>query len=329
MARRDLWTGGALVVSMGLAAWAGAAEREVVEAILARVNDRVVTVSEFSERLRQDAAQIDPPPTAETIDDFAAQLLDNVVNEMVLLERAVEKGIVADDEAIDQYIDSLRQETGLEDDAAFAEALRQSFMTVEDLRERYRRSFLIQRASQGETQPTELTEQEIRDIYEAEKEQFAVPAKVELEQIVFPVAEDGSDRDQVRRRVEGLLERVREGSDLTAEATLAGVEVQELDGIPVQDLRPELKEVLADVAEGEFTEPLANPGGWVVLRLVRRVPAGHLDFEEVKEQIRRRESERRFMEERRAFVDRLKERYLVEVHEDRLAAIVDQVTGDA
>lgn len=177
MARRDLWTGGALVVSMGLAAWAGAAEREVVEAILARVNDRVVTVSEFSERLRQDAAQIDPPPTAETIDDFAAQLLDNVVNEMVLLERAVEKGIVADDEAIDQYIASLRQETGLEDDAAFAEALRQSFMTVEDLRERYRRSFLIQRASQGETQPTELTEQEIRDIYEAEKEQFAVPAK--------------------------------------------------------------------------------------------------------------------------------------------------------
>jgi parvulin-like peptidyl-prolyl isomerase len=305
-----------------------ATEREVVEAILARVNDRVITVSEFAKRVQQDAAQLDPPPAPEDLGDFAAALLDNVVNEMVLLERAVEKGVTVDEEILDGAIDNLRAEAGLEDEATFREALAQSMMTEEDLRNRYRRSFMIQRASQGETQPTELTEEELRVTYEAERDRYAVPEKIELEQLVFPVAEDGGDFDDVLRRAQSMLGRVSEGSDLKAEATLAGVELQSLGGIPVEDLRPELRERLDGVPEGGFTEPMENPGGIVVLRVIDRIPAGFREFDEVREQIRRREAERLFFEARQGFVDRLKGRYLVEVHEERLGPIVARLVGN-
>jgi parvulin-like peptidyl-prolyl isomerase len=328
MTRREQWIA-TLGILAALGATAGqAAEREVVEAILARVNDRVITVSEFATRIQQDASQLDPPPAPEELGDFAASLLENVVNEMVLLERAVEKGVTVDEDIIDGAIENLRAEAGLDDETAFRQALEQSRMNEEELRERYRRSFLIQRASQGETQPTELTEEELRMTYEAEKERYAVPEKVELEQMVFPVAEDESDLDEVLRRAEAMLGRVAEGSDLKAEATLAGVELQSLGGIPLMDLRPELLARLEGVPEGGFTEPMQNPGGIVVLRVIDRIPAGHREFEEVREQIRRREAERLFFEARQGFVDRLKERYLVEVHEERLEPIVARLVGN-
>ena len=39
------------------------AERVVVEGIMVRVNDRIVTISEFTERLRQELTQLTTPPS--------------------------------------------------------------------------------------------------------------------------------------------------------------------------------------------------------------------------------------------------------------------------
>ena len=69
--------------------------------------------------------------------------------------------------------------------------------------------------------------------YETDKERFRVPAKVELEQIFFAADGDQAADSQTRRVAQGLVDRVREGSDLRAEVTLAGAEIQELGAIPV------------------------------------------------------------------------------------------------
>jgi len=301
------------------------AERQTLEAILIRVNDRIMTVSEFRDRLQQDLMQLQGQPSNEEVRDYADQLLNSYVNEMVLLERAQEKGIVVDEEAIDQAIDSMRQEQGMEDDEIFRSALKDSGLTEEDLRERYARSFMIQRAAQGEIKPAEITEEELRMMYQDEKESYAVPEKVRLEQMIFKVAEDGSDVDDVARRASAMLERVDAGADLQAEATLAGVSLQDLGDIPVQDLRPELREMLDDLGAGEFAAPAVSPGGIQVLRLVERIPAGYQPFEEVESVIRRREMERLFNAQRNGFVEELKKNYLVEVFENRMDLVLQGI----
>lgn len=304
------------------------AERQTLEAILVRVNDRIMTVTEFRLRLEQDMGQLERPPSAVEARDYAQQLLDNYVNEMVLLERAQEKGIVPDEEAITRTIDGMREEQGMLDDDVFRDALEESGMTEEDLRDRYARSFMIQRAAQGEFKPTEITEEELRMMYEDEKENYAVPAKVALEQMIFQVAEDGSDETEVLRRVTAMLDRVGEGADLQAEATLAGVSIQDLGAIPVQDLREELRDVLEPLAAGDLTDAFLSPGGVQVLRLVERIPAGYVDFEEVESSIRRRETERLFMAQRNGFVEDLKENYLVEVFDERIDLVLSEVDFD-
>jgi parvulin-like peptidyl-prolyl isomerase len=302
-----------------------AGERLVIEAILIRVNDRIMTVGDFRQRLQVELSQIPAPPTGEALRTFCQRLFESVLDEMVLLERAQEKRIIVDEEMVDQAIDNLREENNLQDDAAFDQALESAGLSEEKLRERYRRSMLIQRTAQSEVKPSEITEEQLRQRYEAELDSYRIPAKVELEQLFFPIAADGSDRDEVLRRARGVVDRVRQGNDLKAEATLAGIQLQELGAIPEADLRPDLRQLLEGLEDNELTNPLDTGGGIQVIRLVRRMEAGVQLFDEVKELIRRQVSLETYEQQTRGVVERLKEQYLVQIDEDRLAEIIDQV----
>lgn len=323
---RRKWVGAiatALVVSS--VAWGG--DRQVVEAILVRVNDRIVTISDFRERLEVELSQLPSRPEGEELDRFAHQFFQAQVDELILLERAREKKLTVEDEMVDKAIAELREQNQLQDDAAFKAALAGAGLTEQALRDRYRHNMLLQRAVQSEIKPSEITEEEIRQRYEANKEQYRVPAKVELEQVFLPAADDGADRRQVMLTAQGLVERVRGGADLRAEATLAGAEIQELGAIPETDLRAELQQILAPLADNGLSDPLETAGGVQVVRLVRRIPAGYQPFEEVEESIRRQLSQGAYQDQTKGMVERLKGEYLVEIHEDRLDRIIVELGG--
>jgi parvulin-like peptidyl-prolyl isomerase len=311
-----------VLISFGLAAVAGAAGRELVEAILVRVNDRIVTMSDFQERLNVELSQLPSPPRGTELEQYAREVFETTVDELVLLERASEKDLTVDDAMVDSAIAELREQNELQDDAAFEAALEGAGLTVEGLRERYRHNILLQRAVQGEVKATQITEEEVRQRYDADKEQYRVPAKVELQQAFIPVAANGADRSQVLRTAQGLVERVRQGADLQAEAILAGAEIQELGAIPLEDLREDLRRLLEPLSDGDLADPVETAGGVQIIRLVQRIPAGYQPFDEVKETIRRQLSQSSYQSQTKGMVERLKQEYLVEIHEERLEEII-------
>ncbi len=313
------------VLTIVISAAMAAAEREVIETILVRVNDRIVTVNDFKIRLRQELAQVSPMPTGKDLRDYTEGLFQTLVDEMVLLERAEERRVQVDDQSVDAAIHGLREQNDLLDDAAWEAALESSNMSLDDLRERYRQTILLSRTVQSEIRPTEITEEEVRIRYEKEKDLYKVPAKVKLEQLFFPIAENGSNQAEVTRIARGLVQRVSEGSDLRAEATLAGVEVQELGSIPIADLRGDLRAALDGVAGGGFTEPLETAGGIQVIHLVERIPESYQTFEEVEEDIKRRMSANSYQEQSRGLVNRLRQEYLVTIDQKQLDFILGVV----
>ena len=313
------------VLAFATTATTAIAERQVLETILVRVNDRIVTVNDFKLRLRQELAQISPVPQGKDLRDYTEGLFDTMIDEMLLLERAEDRRVVIDEETVDSAINGLREENDLLDDAAWATALESSGMSIDTLRERYRQTILLSRTVQSEVRPTEITEEEVRIRYEEEKNLYKVPAKVELEQLFFPIAENGSDEDEVTRVARGLVQRVSEGSDLRAEATLAGVEIQELGSIPIADLRGDLRSALDGVTDGGFTEPLVTAGGVQVIHLVERISEGYQPFEEVEDEIMRRMSSDAYQSQSRGLVERLREEYLVEIDQVQLDYILDIV----
>jgi parvulin-like peptidyl-prolyl isomerase len=316
---------GILVGMMLMVPAARGAERVVVEATLVRVNERIVTISDFTDRLRQELAQMPSPPNNEELRKYADMLLNEMVSELVLLERATEKRLTVDDEAVDRALDNLREENNLQDDEDWKKALESAGLTIETLRERYRRQMLLQRAVQGEIRPVEITEEELRRQYEVEKERFRVPAKFELQQIFL--SEDGSSPAELMRRAQGIVDRARAGADLKAEATLAGSQLQSLGEIPVEDCRPELREALATLDDGGITDPLSVAGGVQIVKLLERIPAGYEPFDEVVDRIRRERSAESYEGQTRGLVEKLKQQYLVEVHREYLDTVFANLGG--
>lgn len=317
-----------VVVSVFLAVLACAAaaeDRVVLEGILVRVNDNIVTISDFTKRLRVELAQQPSAPTEDEIRQLTETMLREIVDELVLLERASEKHIEVSEKMVDQALQNLREENNLLEDEAWAQAVESSGLTIDQLRDRYRRTILLQRAVQGEVRPLEITEEELRRVYQQQIEQYSVPEKVELEQVF--IAADGNDVDDALRRAQGMVARVRDGADLKAEAILAGSQLQNLGAIPVADCRPELKAALAEIEDGGVTDPMVVPGGVQVILLVETIPAGYQPFEEVVDSIRRQESAESYEGQTRGLVDKLKKEYLVEVHEERLAIVYRNLGG--
>jgi parvulin-like peptidyl-prolyl isomerase len=314
-----------VVALMAMVMVAGAGERILLEGSLVRVNDRIVTVSEFTERVRQELSQAPQIPTGEELQQFVEMLLQEIVNELVLMERATEKRLEVDEQMVDQAIANLREENNLQDDQAWEQALSSSGLTIDNLRERYRRTILLQRAVQGEVRPVEITEEELRRQYEEEKDRYLVPAKVELEQVFISADDDGASSAKAEQIARGMVSRVRDGADLKAEATLAGAELQDLGAIPVDDCRADLTQALEGLADGGLTEPLPVPGGFQVIRLVRRIPEGYQPFEEVMAELRRKRSAESYESQTRGLVEKLRKEYLVEVHDEYLDQVFAQL----
>jgi len=304
---------------------AGAGERTVVEGILARVNDRIITISDFRTRLHQEISQVPQAMSPEDRQKFARGLFDSMVEELVLLERADEKKLTVDKKSVDGAIEGLRERNNLKDDAAFAKALASAGLNEASLRERYRQSILLRRVVQSEIKPTQITAQEVQDLYDKDKEEFKTPPKVKLGQLFFPVGNDAGEREGVLRRVRGLVSRVRNGADLSAEATLAGVQYQDLGEVPIGDLRDEVRQAIGPLEKGDITDPIVTAGGFQVIRLEGRIPAGYVPFEKVEEQLRRRLSQDAYQKQSKGLVDRLKKEYLVEVHEDLFKQVLAEL----
>lgn len=313
------------VVLTALAAMVVAQERTVLEGILVRVNDRIITISDFTKRLQTELSQMPSAPSEEELQQFTEMMLNEMVNELILLERAAEKRVEVNEQMVDQSLEGLREENNLQDDEAWEQALESSGLTVEQLRDRYRRTILLQRTVQAEIRPIEITEEELRIQYDLEIESYAVPEKVVLEQVF--IAADGPNDDDAVRRADGMVSRVRDGADFTAEATLAGSQLQDLGAIPVADCRPELKAALENIEDGGVTDPLTVPGGVQIIRLVETIPAGYQPFDEVVDDIRRQRSAESYQGQTQGLVEKLKKEYLVEIHQERLALVFRNLGG--
>ena len=101
--------------------------------------------------------------------------------------------------------------------------------------------------------------------------------------------------------------------------------MQPLGAIPTADLRNDLRRALEGVPDGGFTDPLITAGGVQVIHLVDRIPEGYQPFEEVEEDIKRRMSADSYQSQSQAFVEKLKEEYLVEIDQKQLDHILAMV----
>jgi peptidyl-prolyl cis-trans isomerase SurA len=149
-----------------------------------------------------------------------------VINDQILLKMANDSGLNATDAEVDVKFNEFKSQYTNE---KFNELLSQQKMTVDEIRAELRKSITIDKLVNKEiTSKISVTEGEIKDFYDKNKDSFNLPESYHVAHIlVTPVADpqitnakndDAKNADQARQKAAQLLKQIQGGADFAAVA---------------------------------------------------------------------------------------------------------------
>ena len=323
-----------VLVALAFAAAAlGVARAEIIEQILVRVNGEIFTKSEFESRqvtaLRQLGQQFDPNSALgdaqlrKMIEDITPELIVNVVDEMLIVQRGKELGYRLGDEQFQSILANIKTENKLETDAQFEAALKQENMTMAELRRSLERQMIISRVRQNEVLGRiAVSEQEARRYYDAHLDEFTKPGTVTLREIFVSVPGDG-----VTLNV-GADEAAAEKAAKIRARALAGESFEKLAAdlsdapsksnagligpLNLGDLAPDLRKLVEEMKAGSVSETLRTPRGYQILKLESSTPDETMPFEQAREEIGNRVFTDKQLEEFAKFMGKLRSEAIIE-----------------
>ncbi len=308
------------------------AAAELVEQIVARVNDVLITQSEFDRRLAI-AEKAAHATTAS--DELRKVVLEDMIREKLLEERAREMSVTATDEEVEAAVARVKAQYNLTTDEAFDASLAQSGMSRDDLKRQMRQTITLQKViGRDVASKLELTDDQLRLEYERQKEKlYAVPASARVAEILLNFSSsDPAARQQAAAKIEEIRAKIQSGtpfSDLARENSEGGTRDKggDLGVVNKGELVEALDVVIFATPLEEYPPPAILPGSIHLFHVTDSHPAGFKPFSEVKEDLRKRISddlyEKRFSE----YLDKLRRDAFVKIYDADLAKLDEKKAG--
>jgi parvulin-like peptidyl-prolyl isomerase len=312
-----------------LAATVSLPAAEVVEKIVARVNDRLITHSEFQKRVST-AAQV--PQAPRDMGELRRLVLDDMIREMLLEERARELSITATDEEIETAVERVKRQYNLATDAEFDAALASANLTREELRRQVKQTITMQKLIGREvTSKLEISDDMLRLEYERQKETlYKVPEQARVSEIVirFP-ASDPPARESAVARMEEARAKITAGmpfADAAREYSQGNARERggNLGTVSRGELLPALDAAVFSDPPQEYPPPVLMPGSIHSFRVTQRGPAGYRPFAEVSEDLKKRISENLYDKRLAEYVEKLRHEAFIKIYDPELAKLAEK-----
>jgi len=269
---------------------------DVIERVIARVNSQIVTLSEFEAR-QMAAIQAARVPDAEIkafLRQNNAKLLEEAMEELLLVDRAMALGLKLRPEYLDQVIEDIKKEQNIASEEEFEAQLKREGLTREALRRNIERSVIVRQVRSRDIDPkAQVTEADVRTEYERRKAaDFTRKATVHLMEIVVK-GEGAADA------ANAAVARLKKGEDFETVAREVSVSASKSAGgdlgrVEPADLSPVLAAAIADLRPGEVSAPVPVEGGYWILKVRERLADEVTGFDQVKERIQEELSRAKF-----------------------------------
>jgi parvulin-like peptidyl-prolyl isomerase len=313
-----------LAIAIALAA-ATLTAGQLVESIVIRVGDRIITRSQYELRLRQAYNEVEqtaaPNEVAAKKEEVRKNMTQELVNELLIKDRADRLGLSVTPEELKDAIGKLKDQYGIKTDQQFDESLQKSGMTRSEMETRMRDTLLTNKVFGAELHSREeATDAELRERYDREKERFRLPERARLREIVIVRPTDPAQNEKAAKRAEQIAAQARTTSDFAKLAmTTSEVSTKDKGGdlgeVARGELLPELDKAVFNAQAGAILGPIQTKAGWHVLKVEARYPSEIPAFESVKDKLRKDASDETFQRDLKAYLDRLKKEAFIQINE--------------
>ena len=318
-------------LSLLLATGAGLAA-ELVERVIARVNDRLITNSEFQRRI---VAASHAPGAPTDVKQIQKDVLSDLIKEKLLEERARELAASATEEEVETAVERVKRQYNLATDAEFDSALATSNMTREDLRKQIRQTIIIQKViGRDVTSKLDISEDMLRLEYERQKDKlYQVPESAHVYEIILKFSPtDPAARERAVARVEEARAKLANGTpfaDLAKEYSQGNARERggDLGMVSKGELLPALDGAVFSDPPKEYPAPVLMPSSIHLFRVSERKPGGYKPFTEVSDDLKKRIGENLYDKRFNEYVEKLRREAYIKIYDPELEKLETEKKG--
>lgn len=266
------------------------------EAVVVRVNGEDITRGEVNEMMamamQRFGGQIPPEQLQAVQGQMYGQIKDELINQKLLAAAVAAADIQIDEAEVTKTIDEIR--TSLPEDLTLEAALEKEGQSIEMLQENIREDMAKRQLLESKTADVQdATEEEAKEFYDSNPDQFAKPENVSASHILIKFDETDTDETKAAKKAE--LEAIRQS--IVAETVTFEDAATENSDCPSSAqggslgtfgkgrMVPEFEVAAYTQEPGEIGDIIETQFGYHIIKVTDHQEEGTVDFEEAKEQL--------------------------------------------
>jgi len=284
----------------------------VVEEIIARVNNQIITRSEYirsRDQLKQEVQQQDASSADRVFAEKQRDVLRDLIDQQLLLQKGKDMGITGDTELV-KRLDEMRKQMNLETMEELEKAAEAQGASYEEFKQNLRNQIVTQRVIGQEVgSKLAMNKDDEKRFYEQHRAEMERPEEVRLSEILIapkvpanrPLtpgakaeppteAENEAALSAAQAKAQDLLDQIHKG------AKFADLAKKNSDGPSAKDggdlsyfkrgtLAKELEDKIFALKTGETTDVIRTKQGYVILQVAEHTTAGIPTLKEVEPRI--------------------------------------------
>jgi parvulin-like peptidyl-prolyl isomerase len=275
--------GGLLLVAVMLLMLAACRSQEAPPATphpVATVNGERIELKEFEKKLAEEAALAkgDAPLKAEQYARLKEEVLGELIEERIMLQRTRELLITVGEAEIEARIEEIRKDYA---DGSFNALFSNDAMSFSTWKKALLKRMLLEKVVAADVNAkVQVTEAEAEVYYKANRKLYAADRRVRAAQIVV------RDRD----RAEAILKRLKAGEDFDKVAREVSIGPEAAKGGDLgffeQGVMPEaIDRLVFSLPVGKLSGVVQSPYGFHIFKVLGREEGGGRKFTEAKERV--------------------------------------------
>jgi peptidyl-prolyl cis-trans isomerase C len=293
---------------------------------VARVNGIDISQIDLERKfnlIKERYASMGVPLDESKLNEFRDNILQSLIDQEVLYQESVSKGIKIDQEEVKGELDNFKKQ--FETEAAFQKQLADMDYTEDAILAQIKQSKTIQKFIEETVMPTiTISDKEAKAYFDAQPDEFKVPERVSASHILIkvdPKASEASKADSLKK-IEAIKSKLDNGEDFAELATKNSDCPSSNKGGDLGFFgRGQMVKPFEDAAfalnPGEVSGIVETQFGYHIIKVQEKQIATTLAYDDIKEKLIESLKEDKFKEMFPAYIESLKAKYKIEIPENK------------
>ncbi|MCC7344638.1 MAG: SurA N-terminal domain-containing protein, partial [Deltaproteobacteria bacterium] len=314
-------TTAAFLTALTLAALSPRVQAEVVDRVVAVVNQEPITLYEVDKLMAANLEEIKKAEgkgmKQEKFQSYRSQALEKLIADKLLDQQMEQMKLQVTDDDVQKALGNIMQRNSMTKEQ-LVQQLNQKGMSFDqymvDLRVQLKK---VKFMGAVIAPRVKVTDADLDEFFADNSDKFANFQSVQMAQVIVPVDPVAADAElsAAQAKAQEVYQKAKGGSNFEDLGKKYSVNAQ--TAVPavyqVNQLAPQIAEVLSGLKAGEVGQPVRSEMGIHVIKLIERKTLAGDEYQAVREQIREKVFELKVQEELEKYVGELKSKNFVQI----------------